>query len=598
MTPDTDLSLATLAGLYSSGRSIPEEVVGHVYERIEEHRSQPVWIHLVPREEALMRARELQSKHPGPLYGIPFAIKDNIDVAGLPTTAGCPAFSHVAEHTSFVVQRLLNAGAILIGKTNMDQFATGLVGTRSPFGACSSVFDSLYVSGGSSSGSAVAVASGLVSFSLGTDTAGSGRVPAAFNNIVGLKPARGLLSMTGVIPACRSLDCVSIFALGAFDAARVLTSAAALDDADAYSRKRPETILSTPGKFRCGVPPDSQLEFFGDQLAQRVYRDTVSALKELQAEIVEIDFAPFRAAAELLYAGPYVAERFVAVGPFIKAHPDSVDPTVRSIILGSERYTAAEAYAAEYRLQALRNETKKSWDRMDALLLPTAPTIYKIDEVKRDPVKLNSNLGYYTNFVNLLDLSAVAVPAGIREDGLPFGVTLVGPAFSEHSLLQWAGQIQSRRNEFAGARVAKLSALPEYKAPDHLKGWTKLAVVGAHLSGQPLNHQLTDRGSTLMETTLTAPDYKLYALTNTAPAKPGLVRVPGFKGSGVEVEVWRMPEYEFGSFVAAVSPPLSIGSCQLKSGEWVKGFVCEPYGIDGMPEITSFGGWRNYLRSK
>ncbi len=372
----------------------------------------------------------------------------------------------------------------------------------------------------------------------------------------------------------------------------------ALIQSDPYSRPWPQTPAPFPDKLRCGVPPESQLEFFGDQQAEEVFRGTVSTLKDLGAEIVPVDLAPFRAAAELLYAGPYVAERFAAVGEFVKTHRDAVDTTVGSIILGAERYSASAAYAAEYRLMSLRRQTSASWEQMDALLLPTAPTIYKIEEIKQEPVKLNANLGYYTNFVNLLDLSAVAVPAGFRADGLPFGVTLIASAFSEHALLQWGARIQSHRTEFAGNHVVNMSDIADYEVPQQFAGWTKVAVVGAHLSGQPLNLQLTDRGSRLFETTKTASDYRLYALTNTTPIKPGLVREPGFEGAGIEVEVWYMPEREFGSFVAAVPPPLSIGSCQLQSGEWVKGFVCEPYGIAGMPEITSFGSWRNYLRSR
>jgi allophanate hydrolase len=590
-----DISIDRLMKLYSSGECTPEQVIRGVYERIEQHRAEPIWIHLVPLDEALARASEVQ---PGPLYGVPFAVKDNMDVAGMPTTAGCPAYAYTAQQTAFAVERLLDAGAILIGKTNMDQFATGLVGTRSPYGACSSVFDSKYISGGSSSGSAVAVARGLVSFSLGTDTAGSGRVPAAFNNIVGLKPTRGVVSTTGVVPACRSLDCVSIFALSCSEAAQVFASLVAFDAEDPYCREWPPCTELVPERLRCGVIREEQLQFFGDRQAEKLYRHTIAALGQLPVEIAPIDFGPFREAAELLYAGPFVAERYAAVGEFVKSYRSLVDPTVASIILGAERYSAANAYESEYRLMALRRRTDEVWAQMDALLLPTAPTIYEIEEINDTPMKLNANLGYYTNFVNLLDLSALAIPAGFRVDGLPFGVTLVAPAFHEHALLHWGSTIQARRAAYVGNRLAQISDFPAYRAPQNLSGWVKLAVVGAHLSGQPLHYQLSERDSRLLATTKTAADYKLYALTNTTPAKPGLARVPGFAGPGIEVEVWLMPEKNFGSFVAAVPPPLSIGSCQLESGEWVKGFVCEPHGIDGMPDITSYRGWRNYLRSK
>ena len=548
-----------------------------IYDRIEGATLRPVWVTLVERELALARARVAPR---GSLYGIPFAVKDNIDVAGLPTTAGCPAFAYQPQHTAFVVQRLLDAGAILIGKTNMDQFATGLVGTRSPYGACSCAYQSHYISGGSSSGSAIAVAGGLASFALGTDTAGSGRVPAAFNNIVGLKPSRGLLSTSGVVPACRSLDCVSVFALNCADAASVLNVAKVFDPADPYSRPWPVQTPPFPLRVRCGVPSPSQLEFFGDEEYARLYRQTVASLN---ADLIEIDFVPFRKAAELLYSGPYVAERFAAVGKFIESHPDQVDATVASIILTARRYDAASVFAAQYRLAELVRETQPSWDKMDFLVLPTAPTIYTLEQVRREPLQLNANLGYYTNFVNLLGLSAVAVPAGFTSEGLPAGVTVVGPACSDYNLLQFASQIH-----FSG---------PTYRAPDGAAGWVKISVVGAHLSGQPLNRQLTERGARLIETTRTALDYKMFALTSTVPPKPGLLRIPGLAGPGIETEVWEMSPASFGSFVAGVPPPLSIGTCELISGEQVKGFLCEPYAVAGMSDITHHGAWRSYLRS-
>jgi allophanate hydrolase len=592
-----NLSISLLAGLYQSGRATPEQIVSQIYDQIEKEPPHPVWISLVPRAEALAQAREVQGAHPGPLYGIPFAVKDNIDVAGLPTTAGCPAYSYVPEQTAFAVRKLLQAGAILIGKTNMDQFATGLVGTRSPYGACSSVFHPEYISGGSSSGSAVAVAKGLVSFALGTDTAGSGRVPAAFNNIVGLKPSKGAVSASGVVPACRSLDCVSIFALTAADAAAIFEVAKGFDEQDVYSRPLAAAPPLGSRPVRLGVPPASQLEFFGDREAEKILAGTVATLRANGAEIHEIDITPFRQAAELLYGGPYVAERYAAVGEFAKTHPDAVNPTVAAILTGSERYSAAEAYRAEYRLKALMRETAKYWQQIDAWVLPTAPTAYTIDQVNKDPIRLNANLGYYTNFVNLLDLSAVAVPSGFYANGLAWGITLIAPAFCEQNLLALADGIQRSRTAFSGARVLSLSDAPAYEAPKNPTGWTRLAVVGAHLTGQPLNSQLTERKATLLRTTRTAADYRFFALTNTKPLKPGLVRVPGFRGPGIEVEVWAVPDAAFGSFVAAVPPPLAIGSCELADGEVVKGFICEPYATEGMPEITKFESWRNYLAS-
>ncbi len=592
-----NLSISLLQSFYRAGRAKPEQVVHQIYDRIEKELLHPIWISLVPREEAIERARAIQGAHPGPLYGVPFAVKDNIDVAGLLTTAGCPAYAYTPERTAFVVQKLIDAGAILIGKTNLDQFATGLVGTRSPYGACSSVFNPDYISGGSSSGSAVAVAKGLVSFSLGTDTAGSGRVPAAFNNIIGLKPSRGLLSMSGVVPACRSLDCVSIFALTASDGAAVFDAAKGWDAQDVYSRQWSAAPPLPIRPVRFGVPHASQLEFFGDHEAEKIFNDTVKRLREQGSEIHEIDFVPFRQAAELLYGGPYVAERFASVGEFVKTHNADVNPTVAAIITQSEHYSAAEAYQAEYRLKFLAQKTSEYWQSIDVLILPTAPTTYTIEQVNREPVKLNSNLGYYTNFVNLLDLSAVAVPAGFYSNGLAFGVMLIAPAFSDQNLLVLADRIQRNRNSFSGARILLLTEARPYRAPDGEVGWTKLAVVGAHLTGQPLNYQLTERNAVLLQTTRTAADYRCFALTNTKPLKPGLVRVPGFQGPGIEVEVWAVPDKHFGSFVAAVPPPLAIGSCVLADGEIVKGFICETYAIDGMPDITRYGGWRSYLAS-
>ena len=592
-----NLSIHALHNLYQSGEATPSDIINAIYNRIESAPLSPIWITLLSRAEALAAARDLK---PGlPLFGIPFAIKDNIDAAGYPTTAACPAFSFTPEVDAFVVAKLRQAGAILIGKTNLDQFATGLVGTRSPHGACSSVFDGNYISGGSSSGSAVAVASGLVTFSLGTDTAGSGRIPAAFNNIVGLKPSRGLLSASGVVPACRSLDCVSIFALSSTDANTVFKAAREADRADPFSRSYPQSppSFATP-QLRIGVPMPTQLEFFGNHEYQRLFHESVNSLESRHHTKIEIDLAPFRAAAELLYAGPYVAERFGAVGDFVKTHLNDVDPTVGSIIMASENWTASEAYNALYKLKALEKQTEKIWQTIDVLLLPSAPTTYTIEAVRSDPIKLNSNLGYYTNFVNLLDYSAVAVPAGFTLSGLPFGVTLIGKAFFDEALLHLAATIQHHRAPVAGKNLATVPPPQPAPTPAPSNAWISLGVVGAHLSGQPLNWQLTQRGAHLLRTTRTAADYRFYALTNTTPAKPGLIREPGFQGPGIEIEIWSINESQFGSFVAAVPPPLSIGTCVLEDGAQVKGFLCEPYAVSKMPEITNFTAWRSYLASQ
>ena len=592
MTSDQALNMGALRELYRSGQARPSDVVAALYDRIRQAPLQPVWISLVPRETALARTRELERDPLAaarPLYGIPFAIKDNIDLAELPTTAGCPAYAYSPSRSATVVEALVDAGAIPIGKTNLDQFATGLVGTRSPYGACSSVFDPHYISGGSSSGSAVAVAGGLATFALGTDTAGSGRVPAAFNNLVGLKPTRGLLSNLGVVPACRTLDCVSVLAATASDALTVWQVSRGFDPGDPFSRvPKPgqSAAVWLGGPFRFGVPAAPQLEFFGDEQAARLYRTSLAQLGHLGGQQVEIDFAPFRAAAELLYSGPWVAERLAAIRPFLDVHPDQVNPVVREIITGARRYTAVEAFEAEYQLRRLHRATEEQWEKMDVLVVPTTGTIPTHDQVASDPVHLNTKLGYYTNFVNLLDLAAVAVPAGFRSTRLPFGISLIGPAFSDEALLALADQFhcaQSGRPEPA----VELGTTP----PDCIA----VAVVGAHLAGQPLNWQLTERGARYVKTCRTAPGYRLYALDKTLPSKPGLVRDPGYAGRGLEVEVWVVPEDEFGGLVAATPSPLGIGNVTLDNDEVVKGFLCEPYALQTAHEITQFGGWRAYL---
>ena len=558
-------------------------MVSLVYRKIKAAGDDHVWIYVVPEDAALAYARELGEWSPDrPLFGVPFAVKDNIDVEGIPTTAACPAFSYVPQRSASVVQKALDAGAILVGKTNMDQFATGLVGTRTPYGACSSVYHADYISGGSSSGSAVAVAKGQVYFALGTDTAGSGRVPAAFNGIVGVKPTRGLVSTAGVVPACRSLDCVSIFTPDVVTGTRVLEVLSGVDDADPYSRSGQQQCdrFASP---KIGIASEQQMQFFGDEAAAACWQRAVRKMRETPGvEMVEIDFTPFQQTAELLYAGPYVAERYASVGAFVESRLESdFDATVRGIILDGAKFSAVEAFQAEYKLQALRSTVRKIFEGIEALLLPTAPSIYKIEDVRRDPIQLNSRLGTYTNFVNLLDLCCVAVPAGLRDDGLPFGVTFMAPAFSDAKLLRlarvWEGTASGR--------------------PMRQGNCVQLAVVGAHLSEQPLNHQLTSRGATLMRTTTTAPKYRLYALAGTIPPKPGLLRVEDAQPSGIEVEIWQLTHEAFGSFVAEIPPPMGIGNLELAEGSVVKGFVCEPYALEGALEITMLGGWRNYLKS-
>lgn len=535
-----------------------------------------------------------------PLYGVPFAIKDNIDAHGWPTTAACPAFSYLPQVDATVVARLRAAGAVLVGKTNLDQFATGLVGTRSPYGEVTNTFDARYVSGGSSSGSASTLARGLVAFSLGTDTAGSGRVPAGFNNIVGLKPTKGWLSTSGVVPACRTQDCVSIFALTVEDARIVADIAGGLDTADPYSRA-PVMLGApvSPTPLRLAIP--DTLTFFGDDQAEQAFTQALEGFKNLGAEIVRIDFTPFSELAALLYAGPWVAERFVAVERLWQTNPDAIHPVVRSIVEQGAQYDASATFKAEYRRAALARVINDSLSGFDALLVPTSPSIYTLEQMRADPIALNSRFGTYTNFTNLADLCALAVPSSMRADGLPAGITLIAPAWHDHIIAAIGSLWQRARALPMGATGKPIPAPAREDTPnvapappvaaDHIR----VAVVGAHLTGMPLNHQLTSRDAVRVQATETASDYRLYALANTTPPKPGLVRANN--GRPIAVELWDIPSAAFGSFVAEIPAPLGIGTLTLHDGREVKGFICEPRGLTGARDITVFGGWRAYLGS-
>jgi allophanate hydrolase len=529
----------------------------------------------------------------GSLAGLKFAVKDNIDVLGLPTTAACPAFEYAPVAHATVVQKLLDAGASVAGKTNLDQFACGLNGTRSPWGAVPNAFNPAYVSGGSSSGSAYVVATGEVDFALGTDTAGSGRVPAGLNNIVGLKPTKGLISTRGVVPAAQSVDCVSIFARTVALAVRVLEAAMGHDPLDPYSRTLRLASAPFPSTFRFGVP--SVLPFYGDESAEAAFTEAVRRLETLGGTQVPVDFTPLADAATLLYESALVAERYAAIRSFFDTHENEVMEPVRSIIARGRHYSAADLCTAQTQLRALGQRANAMWDGIDLLLVPTAPTHYTIARMMADPVALNRNLGAYTNFVNLLDYAALSVPSSIRADGLPFGITLIGPCGSDWQL---AG---------LGQRYHQATGLPQgaigepLPAPEPLRGLStatvRVAVVGAHLSGMPLNSQLTERGATLLAATQTAPQYRLYALPGTVPPKPGLLRVAQGEGAPIAVEVWEMPEAQYGSFVALIAAPLGIGTLQLADGSAVQGFLCEPLALNGAKDITALGGWRSYIAS-
>jgi len=589
------LDIATLRARYRDGSLAPLELVEEIIRRTTDDPNS-VWIHRLADDVLRECAKSLAGRDPTrlPLYGIPFAIKDNIDLAGVPTTAACREFAYTPAAHAYVVQRLIDAGAIPIGKTNLDQFATGLNGTRSPFGACRNAFDPDRISGGSSSGSAVAVALGYCSFSLGTDTAGSGRVPAAFNNLVGLKPTLGLLSNRGVVPACRTLDCVSIFALTAADTADVLVVAAGYDAADPYSLPMPADVplpLGSAG-FRFGIPASQFLEYFGNDEGPKRFAAAVAAMQALGGTPVEIDFAPFLETARLLYEGPWVAERYAAIADFFDAHSDALFPVTREIISHARDFDAAAAFRGQYRLQELRRQTAGTWQQCDVMLTPTCGKIYTIAEVGADPVRLNSNLGYYTNFMNLLNLSAIAVPCGTQNNGLPWGVTLCAPAFSEQRLLE----LGARLHRLTAIDLGTTSTPIGNRNPMTIDAGAcvDIAVCGAHMSGLPLNHQLTGAGAVLRARTLTKPVYKLYALPGGPPQRPGLIRADS-GGASIELEIWRMPVTAYGKFVAAIPGPLGIGTIHLVDGTAVQGFLCESVAVDGAVDITDSGGWRAYL---
>lgn len=531
----------------------------------------------------------------GPLSGLRFAVKDNIDAAGLRTTAACEAFAYRPATHATVVQRLLDAGAALVGKTNLDQFACGLNGTRSPWGAVPNAFDATYVSGGSSSGSAYVVATGQVDFALGTDTAGSGRVPAGLNNIVGLKPTRGLLSAHGVLPAAQSVDCVSIFARTVATATRVLEAAAGHDPHDPYSRPLQLVRKPFPAAFRFGVPERS--EFFGDTQSQAAFAEARQRLRALGGTEVTVDFTPFTRAAELLYESALVAERYAAIREFFDAHEAEVMEPVRSIIGKGRAYSAADYCAAQVQLHACGQQALEAWQKVDLLCVPTAPTHYTIARMQSDPVALNRNLGAYTNFVNLLDYAALSVPSSLRADGLPFGITLIGPAGSDLQLAE-LGQRYHHATALTQGATGELLPPPQPIAGFEAEPVVTVAVVGAHLSGMPLNHQLTDRGARLLEATRTAPDYRLYALAGSVPPKPGLLRVGLDQGTSIALELWELPLVHYGSFVAGVPGPLSIGTVRLEDGRSVQGFLCEAWAVHGALDISTHGGWRAYMHTR
>ena len=550
-----------------------------------------LWIHLLDESSLLAQAERL-SDPSLPLYGVPFAVKDNIDVGSLPTTAACPAYAYTAKETAPAVQALLDAGAILVGKTNLDQLATGLVGVRSPYGEVPNPFNGDYVTGGSSSGSAAVVSLGLVPFALGTDTAGSGRVPAALTNIVGLKPTKGSMSTRGVVPACRTLDCISVFAVSVDDAETVFDIYKGYDERDGYARHAPSGVpTALPEKPRLGVPKETP--WFGDDQAAAAWQRQLEELDAI-AELVPMDLEVLHEAARLLYQGPWVAERYTVAEPLLD-QPDALLPVIRDIILPARDMSAADGFRAQYKLADLRRQADQLMADIDALVVPSTPGIYTRAAVNADPVTLNSQLGTWTNFVNLLDMCALSLPGGLRdEDRLPTGITLIGPAWYDAALAEFGRRWQRHRPWRAGV-TDQQPPLPQAEDDkDRDDGTVTVAVVGAHLSGMPLNYQLTERNGVLLETTRTAPCYRLYALANTTPPKPGLIRADD--GAAIEIELWKLPVTEFGSFVALIPGPLGMGTLETEDGRQVKGFICEGWAIGDATDITALGGWRHYIR--
>ncbi|MEW9835728.1 allophanate hydrolase [Mesorhizobium marinum] len=582
-------TLGSLKQAYAKGMH-PEAVVKEVFRRLDTVSDPGIFIHEA-REEALVQAKALGSLDERPLWGIPFVVKDNIDVAGMPTTAACPDFAYLAEADAFVVAKLRAAGAICVGKTNLDQFATGLVGVRTPYPAPRNALDADIVPGGSSSGSAVAVAHGIAAFGLGTDTAGSGRVPAALNGIAGLKPTLGALSATGMVPACRTLDTISIFAMTVADAWEVYETAAGYDPEDAYSRRLAQPRLSPmPPVPRIGVPDAATLETFGDVVQADHFRSTLNRLQTNGATLIELDFEPFYAVARLLYEGAWVAERVAAVGPRLTERPATLHPTTRLILEPGLKLSAVDAFQGIYRLKALARICDERLAAVDALCVPTVPTFVTLGQIAADPVGPNSRLGTYTNFVNLLDMCGVAVATGERADGRPGSATFLAPAGRDGLCASLAASVEAGKLGAIDWRIPSRKLPVSEVGPDEIA----LAVCGAHMSGLPLNRELTSRDGRFLRACRTAPVYGLHALPGGPPMRPGLVR-RSTGGHAIEVEVWALPRQDFGDFIAAVPAPLCVGTVALDDGSLVKGFLCESHGVSGGVDITGFGGWRPYL---
>ena len=592
------IGIRALHQAYAAGLS-PSRVVDQVFEAIAAADDPGIFISLAKRDDLHAAARALGPFDPAakPLWGVPFAVKDNIDVAGMPTTAAAPAYAYTPPINAHVVEQLISAGALMIGKTNLDQFAAGLVGVRTPYPVPRNAIDPALVPGGSSSGSAVAVARGLVTFALGTDTAGSGRVPAGLNNIVGLKPSVGAVSSRGVVPACRTLDCVSVFTLTVDDAWRAYTVMAAHDSADPFSRAITlGAMRPVPPNPVIGVPRPADLRFFGDDAASAAWSKAVNVLEHLGARLVEIDMTPFFETAALLYEGPWIAERHAAIRAFVEKNAEDIHPVTLGIISNARKYSATDTFEGIYRLAELRHRVTPVLRSVDALAVPTAPLSPTVEDLRADPIVPNARLGTYTNFVNLLDMCGISAPGGFRSDGRAAGITLLGPRGRDAALASLARAFHRAAAETVGAirhPLPSSEALPA-SAPD---GYEAIVVVGAHMSAMPLNRELKELGGVFLRAAQTMPNYRLYALPGGPPVRPGLVRV-GTEGCAIAAEVWALPTAGFGRFVAAIPSPLGIGTIRLSDGSEAKGFLCESEGAKGARDISSFGGWRAFIAAE
>lgn len=587
-----ELTLPSLRAAYQAGTTT-RDVIGQVYQTIRKVSDEAIFITLRDEIDVIAEADALGPFDPNkPLWGVPFAVKDNIDVYGLPTTAGCKAYSYVPSEDAFVVSKLRAAGAIVIGKTNLDQFATGLVGVRSPYGFPKNAIDPDIVPGGSSAGSGVAVAHGIVSFALGTDTAGSGRVPAALNNIVGLKPSLGAFSARGSVPACRSVETISVFALTVDDAYAAFQVGCAYDSEDAYSKHiKAPGLAPAPSSAKIAVPNTSSRIFFGDAVQSVSFEQNLDTLETAGADIVEIDFQPFYDVAKMLYEGAWVAERYTVIEDLLQSDPDAILPVTRQIIGNAERLSAADAFRGMYRLKELVRRAEDMLGDADLICAPSIPTFYSCAQLDADPVTPNSNLGTYTNFVNLMDMCALAVPTPARSDGRPGSVTLIAASGKDSLLAEVAECL-----EMAGARTLGATgwARPERTAPVAAVGRTTIAVCGAHMEGLPLNKDLTALGATFVRAAETAPVYRFFALSGGPPKRPGLIRSSS-DGTSIAVELWSLPTENLGAFMETIPAPLGLGRVQLSDGTEEIGFLCETTGIIGAEDISDLGTWRAYL---